>query len=100
MRVTFWGVRGSYPVPGTTTVRYGGHTSCVQVDAPGSDPIVLDAGTGLRALGSSLMQGPCGSGDGLVHLFLTHLHWDHVQGLPYFEPVFVRGNRLNVHARS
>ncbi len=100
MRITFWGVRGSYPTPGTSTVRYGGHTSCVQVEVPGRPPIILDAGTGMRALGRHLKQGPLGHGDGTVNLLLTHLHWDHIQGLPFFDPVFVRGNRLNIFARS
>lgn len=100
MRVTFWGVRGSYPVPGTATARYGGHTSCVQVDVPGKSPIILDAGTGMRALGRHLKSGPLGRGEGSVNVLLTHLHWDHIQGLPFFDPVFVPGNRLNIFARS
>ena len=100
MRVTFWGVRGSYPVPGRSTVRYGGHTSCVQVDAGDGSTFVLDAGTGLRALGKKLAEGALGRGEGKVNLFLSHLHWDHVQGLPFFKPVFARGNRLVIHARG
>ena len=57
MRITFWGVRGSYPTPGTSTVRYGGHTSCVQVEVDGRPPLILDAGTGMRALGRQLKIG-------------------------------------------
>ena len=101
MRLTFWGVRGSYPVASPNTVRYGGHTSCVELTIPGVDtPFVLDAGTGLRALGQRLLEGPFGKGEGLLRLFLSHLHWDHVQGLPFFGPAHVGGNRITVYGRG
>ena len=101
MRLTFWGVRGSYPVASPTTVKYGGHTSCVQLELPGVDvPYVLDAGTGLRNLGMRLLEGKFGKGEGTLRLFLSHLHWDHVQGLPFFGPAHVGGNRLHVYGRG
>ncbi len=101
MRLTFWGVRGSYPVASPTTLRYGGHTSCVELTVPGLDtPFVLDAGTGIRALGQKLLQGTFGRGEGWLRLFLSHLHWDHVQGLPFFGPAHVGGNRISVYGRG
>lgn len=100
MKVRFWGVRGSYPVPGPDTLRYGGNTSCVEVRPSDGPPIIIDAGTGLRKLGKELMQGPAGEGQGEVHLLVSHTHWDHIQGLPFFAPLYTRGNRLNVYARQ
>lgn len=81
MIVTFWGVRGSVPVPGPGTVRYGGNTSCVGVEV-GSRLLVLDAGTGIRALGEAL-EGPRE-----IAVLLSHRHADHLQGLPFFAPLF------------
>src|SRR6266404_9581971 len=81
-RVTFWGVRGSIPTPGPTTVRYGGNTSCVEVRA-GGEILILDAGTGLRLLGQQLAGEVNGQPLNLT-LMLTHTHWDHIQGLPFF----------------
>src|SRR5919108_4631592 len=83
MQVTFWGTRGSIAAPGPTTMRYGGNTSCVEVRLDDGTLIIFDAGTGIRALGQALLaQG------GLVrtYLFLSHAHWDHIQGLPFFIP--------------
>ena len=74
MKVRFWGVRGSYPVPGQTTNRYGGNTSCVQVIPDDGTIIIVDAGTGIRRLGKALMSGPCGEGQGTVHLLVSHTH--------------------------
>jgi phosphoribosyl 1,2-cyclic phosphodiesterase len=99
MRARFWGVRGSIPVPGPQTNRYGGNTSCVEVVADGMDPIIIDAGTGLRRLGKDLAAGAFGEGRGTAHLLISHTHWDHIQGLPFFAPLYTRGNRLHVYAR-
>ena len=95
----FWGVRGSIPVPGPRTNRYGGNTSCVQVEVPGADPIIVDAGTGIRRLGKDLALREFGAGRGTAHLLISHTHWDHIQGLPFFSPLYTRGNRLHVYAR-
>jgi phosphoribosyl 1,2-cyclic phosphodiesterase len=94
MRVRFYGVRGSIATAGDETRRYGGNTSCVVVEA-GGETIIFDAGTGLRKAGADLMtaHGPSGVN---AHLFFSHLHWDHIQGFPFFGPAFVPGNRLSV----
>ncbi len=87
MRIRFWGTRGSIPTPGPTTVRYGGNTACVEVrDATGA-LLVLDAGTGLRELGLDLMS-TNGARPFDVTLLLSHLHWDHIQGIPFFRPAY------------
>ena len=80
LRIKFWGVRGSYPTPGAGTVRYGGNTSCVEIHA-GDRIIVLDAGTGIIPLGHEL----AGSRISEVVLLFSHLHHDHIQGLPFFK---------------
>lgn len=83
MRVQFWGVRGSIPTPGPTTVRYGGNTTCVSVEFGDKRVLVLDAGTGIRLLGDALL-----GGDAEISVALTHAHWDHIQGFPFFAPLF------------
>lgn len=92
MRIRFWGVRGSIACPGPETVRYGGNTPCIEVRC-GDHIIVLDAGTGLRALGNSLNPD-----EKLVDLFLTHCHLDHITGLPFFAPLFAAGPRIRLWA--
>ena len=92
LRVTFHGVRGSTPCHGPDTVRYGGNTSCVSVQAPGSPPVLLDLGTGLRYF-RPVDQGPL-----RAVALVTHLHWDHVQGIPFFPPLLEAGNELDVYA--
>lgn len=93
-RVTFWGVRGSIPTPGAGTVRYGGNTSCVEVRV-GRQIIILDAGTGLRPLGRELLAESGGHPLNLT-LLLTHTHWDHIQGLPFFGPIYNSRCRLKI----
>ncbi len=95
MLVKFWGVRGSIPVPGESTVRYGGNTSCIEIRTTDSI-IILDAGSGIRALGNYIMAHDF-TGELNLHLILTHTHWDHVQGLPFFSPLFVKGINLTVY---
>ncbi len=74
----------------------GGNTSCVEIQA-GEETFILDAGSGLRELGLELMKGPCGRGQGTLHLFISHPHWDHIQGFPMFDPAFVPGNRIFIY---
>jgi phosphoribosyl 1,2-cyclic phosphodiesterase len=94
MRVTFYGVRGSCPAPGPSTVRHGGNTSCVSVELSDGTLIVLDAGTGLRTLGQDLVRR---GWSGPIHLLLSHTHWDHVLGLPFFIPLFLAHGRIKLH---
>ena len=93
-RLKFWGVRGSIPTPGRGTVRYGGNTSCVEV-RHGDDIIILDAGTGLRALGGALLAEFKDQPLNLT-LLVTHTHWDHIQGLPFFAPIYNPRCRLRI----
>jgi phosphoribosyl 1,2-cyclic phosphodiesterase len=97
MRATFYGVRGSIPAPGPETNRYGGNTSCVEVRTTGGSLVILDAGTGMAQLGKKLMAGEFGQGKGRAAILVTHAHWDHIQGFPFFGPVFVPGNRFTVY---
>jgi phosphoribosyl 1,2-cyclic phosphodiesterase len=94
MRVRFWGTRGSIATPGPSTVRYGGNTTCVEVHFEDGTRLVMDAGTGIRRLGNDLMAGPP---DVPVHLFLTHSHWDHIQGFPFFTPGYDPARRVLVY---
>lgn len=101
MRVKFWGVRGSCPVPGPNTIRYGGNTACVEVRPDDGTLLIVDAGTGIRALGKSLNASP-GTGvpgnDGLsATLLLSHTHHDHIHGFPFFDPLYVPGNEIQIH---
>ena len=93
MSVTFWGVRGSTPVPGADTARYGGNTPCVEVRA-GNSIFILDAGTGIQAFGRDYRA----KSDEPVklHLFLTHTHWDHIQGLPFFQLAYDPRNEIHI----
>ncbi len=100
MLVRFWGVRGSIPVPGRTTNKYGGNTSCVEVRPKNASPIIIDAGTGIRKLGKSLMEDSFGDGKGKVAILISHTHWDHVQGLPFFSPLYRPGNKIDIFARQ
>jgi phosphoribosyl 1,2-cyclic phosphodiesterase len=96
MQITFWGVRGSYPVPGAATVRYGGQTSCVEARSASGDTIIVDAGTGMRALGNKLLREATMPQH--YHVLLSHVHWDHIQGLPFFSPAYIAGTRISIYA--
>jgi phosphoribosyl 1,2-cyclic phosphodiesterase len=96
MRIRFWGVRGSIPAPGPETNRYGGNTSCVSVHTANGELIIIDMGTGLMHLGNTLMGGDFGKGKGHATILLSHTHWDHIQGLGFFPPVFINGNQFTV----
>jgi phosphoribosyl 1,2-cyclic phosphodiesterase len=92
MHITFWGVRGSIPTPGPNTVHFGGNTSCVELRA-GKAILIFDGGTGLRLLGKKLLREmPL-----TAHMFFSHVHWDHIQGFPFFEPAFVAGNEFHLY---
>lgn len=94
LHVTFWGTRGSSPTPGHRTRIFGGNTSCVSVEAD-EQLFICDAGTGMRELGMRLSREGRTSVEG--HLFISHSHWDHIQGFPFFLPVYVPGNTLHVY---
>jgi len=96
MLVRFWGTRGSIPKPGPTTVRYGGNTSCVQIISDSGTLLVLDCGTGAHELGRALMAQ--GGGPLTGHVLISHTHWDHIQGIPFFAPLFVPGNSWDFYA--
>jgi phosphoribosyl 1,2-cyclic phosphodiesterase len=96
--VRFWGVRGSIPTPGPSTVRYGGNTTCVELRING-EIIVIDAGSGIRNLGGALLKESAGKPIELT-LLNTHTHWDHIQGFPFFAPAFIKGNRIRVIGRN
>ncbi len=91
--VRFWGVRGSVPTPGASTVRYGGNTSCVEVLC-GGRRIIIDGGTGLRVLGQAMMKEGAVEAD----ILLSHTHLDHIEGFPFFVPAFVAGNQFRIWA--
>ncbi len=93
MKVKFWGVRGSIPTPGPETIKYGGNTTCLQVTTDAGELIILDAGTGIHALARHL---PVQLADP-AHILISHTHWDHIHGLPFFSPLFVRGNQIKIY---
>ena len=98
--VRFWGVRGSYPTPGSDTVRYGGNTACVEIEAGGST-IILDAGTGIISLGRALVRRAREQGrSASAVLLLSHLHHDHTQGFPFFLPAFIPNSNVHIYGKS
>jgi len=98
MRVKFWGVRGSIPCPGPGTMKYGGNTACIELRFPEIDRlIIVDAGSGIRELGNFMMANDLPRGPIRADIFLSHTHWDHIMGFPFFTPIYVPGSCLKVH---
>ncbi len=92
--VKFWGVRGSIPTPGAHYIKYGGNTPCVEVRLPNDLLFIFDAGTGIRELGRNIMSR--GMEKVRAYIFLSHFHWDHIQGLPFFLPSYIKGNEITI----
>lgn len=96
MKVRFWGTRGSIAKPGPGTVRYGGNTSCVQVTSSGGTMLIIDCGTGAHDLGQHILKQKMSGNVGSI--LISHTHWDHIQGIPFFAPLFVPGNKWTFYA--
>ncbi len=92
LSMKIWGARGSIPTPGPTTLKFGGNTSCVEIRS-GKHLIIIDAGSGIRELGRLLIK----KSRLKIHLFLSHTHWDHIQGFPFFEPGYIPGNQIFIY---
>jgi phosphoribosyl 1,2-cyclic phosphodiesterase len=98
MKIRFWGVRGSIPCPGPQTMKYGGNTMCIEIRL--GDPerlLIVDAGSGIRELGNYLMANDLPKGPIEADIFLTHTHWDHIMGFPFFTPIFIPRTKLRVY---
>ena len=98
MKFTFWGVRGSIPSPGPRTVRYGGNTTCIEVRTDDDTLIIIDAGTGIFPLAQALVGRGVRPID--ANIFITHSHWDHIHGLPFFAPLFLKDSRVRLHGAT
>lgn len=92
---TFWGIRGTLPIPGAATLKYGGNTSCISLSIGYGRHFIFDAGTGLRTLSNRIMETTGGRFDG--RLFISHPHWDHFNSLPFFQPLYTPGNHIVIH---
>jgi len=98
MKVTFWGVRGSIPCKGPSTVKYAGNTACVEIRFDEIDRmIIVDAGSGIRPLGNHMVAHDFPKGMNRVEIYLTHTHWDHILGFPFFTPIYIPGTKILIH---
>lgn len=93
MKLTVWGARGSIPVSGPEYLRYGGDTTCLELETKKGETIILDAGTGLRSLGIELLKRKTKN----IDFLLTHCHWDHLMGFPFFKPIYTKGVTVRFH---
>jgi phosphoribosyl 1,2-cyclic phosphodiesterase len=99
VRLKFWGVRGSTPTPERRNSRYGGNTPCLEIQLQNGTILILDCGSGLRGLGKSLLR-RFGKKPIVAYIFLSHFHWDHIQGIPFFLPIYQKGNSFFFHSVS
>lgn len=97
MLIRFWGTRGSIPVPGNTTLKYGGNTPCVEVRSSENKLLILDGGSGIRELGKHIVNS---KDEGDINIFISHYHWDHIQGIPFFIPLFNPKNKVTFYGIS
>jgi phosphoribosyl 1,2-cyclic phosphodiesterase len=98
MKIKFWGVRGSIPCPGPHTVKYGGNTSCIEVCFDEADRcIIIDAGSGIRELGNDLLSRKHSPPLKSIEIFITHTHWDHIQGFPFFSPIYNPDMQIQIY---
>jgi len=97
LKIRFWGVRGSVPTPVRENLGFGGNTACVEMQSSDGDTLIFDAGSGIRELGTHLIQ-QSGGKPLDIHLFISHFHWDHVLGLPFFAPVFSSKNAVTIYS--
>jgi phosphoribosyl 1,2-cyclic phosphodiesterase len=98
IRIRFWGVRGSIPCPGPATVRYGGNTACLELRFGEENRLVIiDAGSGIRELGNFLLKNDLPKGPIRAKVYLTHTHWDHIMGFPFFTPIYIPGSELEIY---
>jgi phosphoribosyl 1,2-cyclic phosphodiesterase len=99
VRIKFWGVRGSTPTPQIENLKFGGNTACLEVRNGANECVIFDAGSGIRALGQTLMQEAAGAPIN-TKIFLTHFHWDHIQGIPFFAPLYGPKNHISFFSGS
>jgi phosphoribosyl 1,2-cyclic phosphodiesterase len=97
MIIKFWGTRGSVPVPGKDTIKYGGNTPCVEVQSSSAELIILDGGSGIRELGNKLIENKSRRE---INIFISHYHWDHIQGIPFFLPLYDKNRKIIFHGLS
>lgn len=95
MKIKFWGTRGSIPVPGKNTLKYGGNTPCVEVYNGGEEILIIDAGSGIRELGDEIIKN---SKIKKINILISHFHWDHIQGLPFFTPIYSKDYEINFYS--
>lgn len=98
MKIRFWGARGSIPTPGPDTVYYGGNTACIEIRYGDRRRIIIDAGTGIKPLGDYIARNELRDGPVKAHVFLSHTHWDHIMGFPFFTPIFIPGTELSIYS--
>jgi phosphoribosyl 1,2-cyclic phosphodiesterase len=99
VRIKFWGVRGSTPTPQIENLKFGGNTACLEIRNGANECVIFDAGSGIRALGQTLMQEAAGAPIN-TKIFLTHFHWDHIQGIPFFAPLYGPKNHISFFSGS